>query len=36
LDEPIQEIHREQLGHFGKERLWALTELLSTARAHTD
>jgi DNA-binding MarR family transcriptional regulator len=36
LDEPIQEIHRKQLGHFGKHRLLALTELLSIARAHTD
>ena len=36
LDEPIQEIHRKQLGHFGRDRLWALTELLSIARANTD
>ena len=33
LDEPIQEIHRKQLGHLGRNRLWALTELLSDARA---
>jgi len=36
LDEPIQEIHRKQLGHLGRDRLWALTELLSIARANTD
>ena len=36
LDEPIQEIHRKQLGHFGSNRLLALTELLSIARADTD
>jgi DNA-binding MarR family transcriptional regulator len=36
LDEPIQEIHRKQLGHFGRDRLWALTELLSIARANAD
>jgi DNA-binding MarR family transcriptional regulator len=35
LDGPIQEIHRKQLGHFGGDRLWALTELLSIARANT-
>jgi DNA-binding MarR family transcriptional regulator len=33
LDEPIQEIHRKQLGHLGRNRLWALAELLSDARA---
>ncbi len=36
LYESIQEIYRKQLGHFGKDRLWALTELLSIARADTD
>jgi DNA-binding MarR family transcriptional regulator len=36
LDEPIQEIHRKQLGHFGRDRMSALTELLSIARANTD
>jgi len=36
LDDPIQEIHRRQLGHFGRNRLWALTELLSIARGNTD
>ena len=34
LDEPIQEIHRKQLGHLGRNRLWALTELLAAARAN--
>src|SRR5215471_15860208 len=29
LDEPIQEGHRKQLGHLGRERLSALTELLA-------
>ncbi|MBI4891724.1 MAG: MarR family transcriptional regulator [Acidobacteria bacterium] len=28
LDEPIQEMHRKQLGHLGRERLKALMELL--------
>jgi DNA-binding MarR family transcriptional regulator len=36
LDEPIQEIHRKQLGHLGRSRLWALTELLSDARAKVE
>jgi DNA-binding MarR family transcriptional regulator len=36
LDEPIQEIHRKQLGHFGGNQLWSLTELLAAARAHAD
>src|SRR6266436_5579057 len=34
LDEPIQEIHRKQLGHLGRNRLRALTELLAAARAN--
>jgi DNA-binding MarR family transcriptional regulator len=29
MDEPIQDIHRKQLGHMGRNRFWALTELLS-------
>lgn len=33
LDEPVQEAHREQLGHLGRERLKALTELLRDSRA---
>ena len=28
LDEPVQEAHRKQLGHLGRERLRALAELL--------
>jgi DNA-binding MarR family transcriptional regulator len=32
LDEPIQEIHRKQLGHLGRERFKAFTELLAAAR----
>ena len=33
LDEPVQKIHRKQLGHMGKDRLKALAELLSAARS---
>ncbi len=33
LDEPVQETHRKQLGHLGRERLRALTELLHASRA---
>jgi DNA-binding MarR family transcriptional regulator len=32
LDEPVQEAHRRQLGHLGRERLRALAELLSACR----
>ncbi len=32
LDQPVQAIHREQLGHLGKKRLRALTELLAVSR----
>ena len=32
LDEPMQEGHRRQLGHLGRERLKALCELLRAAR----
>jgi DNA-binding MarR family transcriptional regulator len=32
LDEPVQELHRSQLAHLGRERLRALTGLLRTAR----
>ena len=32
LDEPVQQAHREQLGHLGRERLKALTELLRDSR----
>ena len=34
LDEPIQDVHRKQLGHLGRNRLGALTELLAAARAN--
>ncbi|HEX3106777.1 MAG TPA: MarR family transcriptional regulator [Terriglobales bacterium] len=32
LDEPVQQAHREQLGHMGRERLKALSELLRVSR----
>jgi DNA-binding MarR family transcriptional regulator len=32
LDEPLQEGHRKQLGHLGRERLKALCQLLRAAR----
>ena len=34
LDEPVQEAHRKQLGHLGRERLRALTALLHAAQAN--
>jgi DNA-binding MarR family transcriptional regulator len=33
LDEPVQEMHRKQLGHLGGARLKELQDLLVTARA---
>jgi DNA-binding MarR family transcriptional regulator len=33
LDQPVQAAHRKQLGHLGRERLRALTELLRVARS---
>lgn len=36
LDQPVQKIHRKQLGHLGKERLQALRELLAAARASVE
>jgi len=33
LDEPVEEAHRRQLGHLGKDQLRALAELLGAARA---
>jgi DNA-binding MarR family transcriptional regulator len=33
LDAPVQESHRKQLGHLGRERLRALAELLDACRA---
>jgi hypothetical protein len=35
LDEPVQAIHRQQLGHLGRQRLQALSELLNLARGKT-
>jgi DNA-binding MarR family transcriptional regulator len=32
LDEPVQQAHRKQLGHLGRERLKALSELLRESR----
>src|SRR6059058_2683450 len=32
LDQPVEEAHRKQLGHLGRKRLRALTELLHAAR----
>ncbi len=32
LDEPVQEAHRKQLGHLGRQRLRELMELLQEAR----
>ena len=32
LDQPIQDLHREQLGHLGRNRLGALSELLQLMR----
>jgi DNA-binding MarR family transcriptional regulator len=36
LDEPVQNIHRKQLGHLGKDQLRALAELLAAARARVE
>jgi DNA-binding MarR family transcriptional regulator len=33
LDEPVQDTHRQQLGHLGRERLRALSELLQDSRS---
>ncbi|MGZ4732922.1 MAG: MarR family winged helix-turn-helix transcriptional regulator [Terriglobales bacterium] len=33
LDEPMQAAHRKQLSHLGRQRLQALSELLSAARS---
>ena len=35
LDEPVQEAHRKQLGHLGRQRLRKLTELLCAARGES-
>lgn len=36
LDGPVEEAHRKQLGHLGKDRIRALAELLEAVRARTD
>jgi DNA-binding MarR family transcriptional regulator len=33
LDRPVQEAHRRQLGHLGRERLRSLSELLAACRS---
>jgi DNA-binding MarR family transcriptional regulator len=35
MDEPVREAHRSKLGHLGRERLRALTDLLQLARQQT-
>jgi DNA-binding MarR family transcriptional regulator len=32
MDDPVRQAHRNQLGHLGRERLRAMTELLQAAR----
>jgi DNA-binding MarR family transcriptional regulator len=32
LDEPVQDVHRKQLGHLGRARLQTLCELLKSCR----
>lgn len=36
LDEPVQEVHRKQLGHLGQKRLRELSELLAACRSQPD
>jgi len=36
LDEPVQKIHRKQLGHLGKGQLRALAGLLAAARTRVE
>jgi hypothetical protein len=36
LDEPVEQTHRKQLGHLGRERLRELTELLEAARSEVN
>ena len=33
LDQPVQEVHRAQMGHLGRERLQELVELVRAARS---
>ncbi len=36
LDEPVQDAHRKQLGHLGRQRLEALSELLRISRSQVE
>jgi DNA-binding MarR family transcriptional regulator len=36
MDEPVRQAHRAQLGHLGRERLKALTDLLQFARGEAE
>lgn len=36
LDEPVQSLHRRQLGHLGRERLRTLTELMREMRSRIE
>lgn len=36
MDEPVQSAHRRQLGHLGRERLRAVTELLREMRSSVE
>lgn len=36
LDEPVQNAHRKQLGHLGRQRLEALSELLRISRSQVE
>ena len=36
LDEPVQDAHRNQLGHLGRQRLDALTDLLRISRSRVE
>jgi DNA-binding MarR family transcriptional regulator len=36
LDGPMQDAHRKQLGHLGRERLQSLAELLEACRGHLE
>jgi DNA-binding MarR family transcriptional regulator len=36
LDQPVQDAHRKQLGHLGRQRLRELSELLESCRSQLD
>jgi len=36
LDEPVQDAHRNQLGHLGRQRLEALSEILRISRSQVE